>query len=169
MHVRLAAGARERLALERQHAEVVRDLPAGELGIEARRELILLGRDAGRIATRLVVVVEPCRGTDLPVLLVELGCVVAHRDQRGRADRDRIGSQRERLRDVGPGADAAGDDQLHLPVHPELLQRVDRKPRRSERRDARVLDEHVLRRGGPALHPVHDDHVGACLHGEPTS
>ena len=96
------------------------------------------------------------------VLLVERR-VAAQRDQRRGADRDRVGAQRQRLGDVGAAADAARDDQLHLAVHVELLQRLDRLAHRRQRRDADVLDEHVLRRAGAALHAVDHDHVGAGL------
>ena len=79
---------------------------------------------------------------------------------------DRVGAERERLRDVGARADAAGDDQLHLAVHAQLLERVHGEPHRGQRRDADVLDEDVLRRRGAALHAVDDDHVRARLHGQ---
>ena len=62
-----------------------------------------------------------------------------------------------------PRADAARDDQLHLAVHVELLQRLDREPHGGQRGDADVLDEDVLRRGRAALHAVDDDDVGARL------
>ncbi len=79
------------------------------------------------------------------------------------ADRDGVGAERERLGDVGAGADAAGDDQLHLAVHAELHQRLDRLRDRGQDRDADVLDEHLLRGGGAALHAVEHDRVGAGL------
>ena len=57
-----------------------------------------------------------------------------------------------------------GDDQLHLAVHAEVLERVHGRADRGERRDAGVLDEHLLGGGGAALHAVEHDHVGAGLH-----
>ncbi len=48
-------------------------------------------------------------------------------------------------------------------MHAELLERLDRLRDRGEDRDPDVLDEHVLGRGGAALHPVEDDDVGARL------
>ena len=159
----LPARARERLRLERQHAQVVGDPAAAELRVEARGELVVLGRDPDRVAARLPVVVVAGRAADLAVGLVVLGRVVAHRDQRRGADRDRVGAERERLGDVGAGADPARDDQLHLAVHAELLERVDGEPHGRQRRDADVLDEDVLRRRRAALHAVDDDHVGAGL------
>ena len=161
--MRLAAGARERLRLEREHAQVVGEAAAAEHRIEARGELVVLGRDARRVATRLPVVVVARGAADLPVLLLVLGAVVAHRDQRRRPDRDGVRAERERLRDVRPGPDPAGDDQLHLAVQAELLQRLDGERDRRQRRDADVLDEDVLGRRRPALHPVDDDHVGTRL------
>ena len=68
--VRLAARAGERLRLEREHAQVVRDPAAAEHGVEARRELVVLRRDAGRIAAGLPVVVEAGRAAELAVLVV---------------------------------------------------------------------------------------------------
>src|SRR6185503_6896416 len=47
VHVGLAARARERLRLERERAQVVRQPAAAQLGVEARRELVVLGRDPG--------------------------------------------------------------------------------------------------------------------------
>ena len=105
--MRLPAGARECLRLEREHAEVVRDAPAAEDGVEAGGELVVLRRDPRRVAPRLLVVVEARRAPDLAVGLVELGAVVAHRDERRRPDRDRVRAERERLRDVRPAPDPA--------------------------------------------------------------
>ena len=164
--MRVAARARERLRLEGQHPQVVGDPAPPEDRVEARRELVLLRRDPGGVATRLPVVVEPGRAADPTVLLVVLGAVVAHRDQRGGSDRDRVGAEREGLRDVGAGADAARDDQLDLPVDAELLQSVRGDARGGEGRDADVLDEDILRRRRPSLHPVEDDHVCTRLHAE---
>ena len=90
--MRLAARAGERLRLERQHAQVVRDAPGGEERIEPCRELVVLRRDAGGVAPGLVVVVVAGCASDLPVLVVQLRAVVAHRDQRRRPDRHRVGT-----------------------------------------------------------------------------
>jgi hypothetical protein len=48
-------------------------------------------------------------------------------------------------------------------VHVQLLEGIHGETRRRERRNADVLDEDVLRRGGSALHPVDDDHIGPGL------
>ena len=58
------------------------------------------------------------------------------------------------------------DDELHLAVHAEFLQRLHRLRDRGQGGDADVLDEHVLGGGGAALHAVDHDDVGAGLHGE---
>ena len=92
--------------------------------------------------------------------------VVAERDQRRGADRDRVGAERQRLGHVGAVADAAGDDELHLAVHAEILQRLHGRADGGERRHADMLDEHFLRRRGAALHAVEHDDVGAGLHRE---
>ena len=57
VHVRLPAGARERLGLERQHAQVVGNLATAEHRVEASRELVVLRRDADGVPPRLAVVV----------------------------------------------------------------------------------------------------------------
>ena len=95
-----------------------------------------------------------------------LRAVVAHRDQGRDADRDRIGAEGERLRHVCPGPDPAGDDELHLAMHAQLLQRLHRERNRRQGRNADMLDEDILRRGRSTLHAVDDDHIGACLHRE---
>src|SRR5712672_2303181 len=92
--------------------------------------------------------------------------VVAERDEGGSADGNGVRPERHRLGDVGAGADAAGHDQLHVVMHAEFLQCLYRLRNRGEGGNADVFDEHVLRRGGAALHAVDDDHVGTALHGE---
>ena len=70
--------------------------------------------------------------------------VAVERDQGSRADVDRVGAQRQGLGHVGAAADAAGDDELHLAVHVELLQRFHRQPHGRQGRNADMLDEDVL-------------------------
>ena len=131
------------------------------LDVEALLQLRVLGRDADRAAPGVAVVAEAGRGAERGVVLLVERRVAVQRDQRRGADRDRIGAQRQRLGDVGAAADAARDDQLHLAVHVQLLQRLDRLADRRQGRDADVLDEHVLGRAGAALHAVEHDRVGA--------
>ncbi len=57
----------------------------------------------------------------------------------------------------------AGDDQLHLAVHAELLERLDRRSDGAEDRQPDMLDEDFLRRRRAALHAVEHNHVGAGL------
>ena len=49
------------------------------------------------------------------------------RNQRGCPDGDRIRAQCQRLGDIGPIANAARHDKLHLAVHPQILQRLHRR------------------------------------------
>ena len=146
--------------------EIVREPPAGRDRIEPRGQLRVLRGDAGRIAALVPVVVGAGGGAELAVFVLVARIVVAERDQRRGADRHRVGAERQRLGDVGAVADAARDDELHLAVHAEILQRLHGRADRGERRDADMLDEHVLRRRGAALHAVEHHHVGAGLHGE---
>ena len=165
-HVGLAAGARDGLRLHGQHPQVVGQPAAALDRVEPRGQLGVLGADARRVGAVLEVVEEARGAAELLVLGGVAGMVVAQRDQRGGADRDRVGAQRQRLGDVGAGADAAGDDQLHLAVHSEFLQRLHGLRDGGQRRDADVLDEHLLGGGGAALHAVDHDDVGAGVHGE---
>ena len=150
-------------SFERHDLEIVGEAAAGAHGIEALRELGILGGDAGRIAALVPVVVGARRGVELLVLGLERGIVVAERDERRGADRHRVGAERQRLGDVGAVADAAGDDELHLAVHAEVLQRLHGRADAGQRRLADMLDEHLLRRRGAALHAVDHDDVGAGL------
>ena len=112
------------------------------------------------------VVVEAGGRADLRVLVRIGRVVVAEGDHRRDANRHRVRTERERLGGVGAVADAAGDDQLHFAVHAHLLQRRHGLADACERRQADVLDEHILRGGCAALHAVEHDHVGTGLHGQ---
>ena len=87
--------------------------------------------------------------------------VAAERHQHALADGDGVGPEGQRLGHVGPGANAAGDDQLHLAEDVHLVERLDGQRQGGQRRNAGVLDEHLLRRRRPSLHAVDDDDVGA--------
>ena len=123
--VRLPAGAGERLRLERQHAQVVRDACArrapGRSGRRARRPASRCrpgrGPPASRRRSR-----RSCRSSGTRSSYSGLLSPIAI--ERRRADRDRVRAERERLRDVRAAADPAGHDQLHLAVQAELLQRL---------------------------------------------
>ena len=112
-HVGLAAGARDRLRLHRQHPQVVGQPAAAFDGIEPRRQFGILRADAGGIGAVLEVVEEARGAAELLVFGGVARMVVAQRNQCRGADRDGVGPQRQRLGHVGSGADAAGHDQLH--------------------------------------------------------
>ena len=155
----LAAGAREGLELEDHGGEVVAKAPRALLRVEARLEARVLGGDADRAAAGMAVVAEAGLGPESVVVLHVVGPVAPEGDEGGGPDRHRVRSERERLRGVRAVADPARHDELHLAVHVQLLQRLDRLADGGEGRNARVLDEDVLGRGGAALHPVHDHRV----------
>ena len=67
---------------------------------------------------------------------------------------------------IGPGADTAGDDKLHLADNAHVFQGLDRLTQSGQRRDAGVFDEDLLRGRRAALHAVEHDHVGAGLDGQ---
>ena len=85
--------------------------------------------------------------------LRDVGVAVATQGhQHALSDRHRVGAHRQRFRDVGPAANAAGNDQLHDAAHIEIVERLDRLTKRRKRR------------GGAALHAVDDHHVRAGVH-----
>ena len=112
--MRLTAGPGDGLRLHGQHAQVIGQPATALDGIEPGGEFGILGADARRVGSVLEVVVETGGAAQLLVVGGVAGMVVAQRDQRGGADRDGIGAERQRLGDVGAGADAAGHDELDL-------------------------------------------------------
>ena len=109
---------------------------------------------------------KPGLGAERRVVLFVQRRVAVQRDQRRGADRDRIGAERHGLGDVRPAPDAARHDQLHLAVHVELVERLDRLAHRRQGRNADMLDEHVLGGAGAALHAVQHDRIGPGLDAE---
>ena len=166
----LAARPGDGLRLHRQHPQVVGQPAAALDRVEPRRQLRVLGADPRGIAAVLEVVEETRCAAELLVLRGVARVVVAERDQRRGADGDGVRAERQRLGDVGAGADAAGHDELHLVSPPcgdaEFRQRLHRLRDRGQRRDADVLDEHLLGGGGAALHAVDHHDVRAGVHGE---
>ena len=155
VHMALAAGPRYGLRLESQDREIVGETPSRRDRIETGGELWVLRGDAGGIATLVPVVIGAGGCSQRVVFRLERGVVVAEGDQRRGADRDGVRAESQRLRDVGAAANAAGHDQLHLPMQPEILERLDRRTNGGERRNSDMLDEHLLRRRRAALHAVH--------------
>src|SRR5438105_247982 len=128
VNMTLAAGARNRLCLERHHLEVIGEPPPGLYWIEPLGKLGILGGDAGRIAPLMPVVIGTGGGTELFVFFLIDRIIIAERHQRRRADRHCIGTERQSLRDIGTVADAARDDELHLAMHPQFHERLNRRP-----------------------------------------
>ena len=160
----LAAGTGDGLGLQRHHLEVVGEAPARLDRVEPLHQFGILGGDAGGILALVPVVISAGGGAELAVLVLERGIVVAEGDQRRRADRDRVRTERQGLGDVGSVADAAGDDQLHLAMHVEILQRLHGGADTGESGLSHILDEDFLGGGGTALHAVEHHHVGTGLH-----
>lgn len=102
-------------------------------------------------------------GAERVIILDMDTAVAAERDQCGGANRDRVGAHRQRLGNIGPAADAARDDQLHFPMLPQLLERLDRLAQRRQGRNAGMLNKYLLGGAGPALHAIEDDDVGPRL------
>src|SRR5207244_8199389 len=98
-------------------------------GLFAHEPLPALGilrRDSDRTTARVTVVALPRRHADRPLVVGHprdlLVAVEGH--QGGVTDRDRIGSEREALRDVAAVADAARDDEVDLVLEPDVLERA---------------------------------------------
>src|SRR5262245_44438492 len=80
VHMRLAAGARDGLHLERHDRKKVRKLAAGENRIEPRRQRGVLRGDADRVAAFMPVVVGTGGGAERAILFLEMRIVVAEGD-----------------------------------------------------------------------------------------
>ncbi len=65
---------------------------------------------------------------ELLIFLFQRRIIVAQRNHRGRSNRNRIRAKRQRLGRIGTAANTAGNDQLHLAVHVEILQRLHGRP-----------------------------------------
>src|SRR5215510_5863044 len=92
--------------------------------------------------------------------------VVTKGNESGRTNRDGICAQGESLCHIGAAANTAGDDELDLPVHIELLQSLYRGTDCRQRWNTAMLDENLLRCSGAALHAIEDNDVGSSLYGE---
>src|SRR6185312_7523759 len=124
-YMRLAAGASQRLQLERHGREIILQHARPLLRRQALLKLRILRRHADRAAAGMAVVAVAGLGADLVIVLDIDRAVAAERDQRSDADRDSIRAKRQRLGHVGSAPDSAGDDELHLAMHVELLKRFD--------------------------------------------
>ena len=166
MHMALAAPARDRLELQRQHREIIRQPPPRLDGIEPRGEFKVLRGDPGGIAPLVPIIICARMRAELHIFGLERGIVITERDQRGRADRHRVRAECERFGDIGPGANAARDDQLDSAMHAQVLERAHRRPHACERGQAHIFNKHFLRRCSAALHPVDHHDVRPRLHRE---
>ena len=90
--------------------------------------------------------------------------IAAQRNQHALTDSHSICAHGQRLGHIGPGADTARDDELHLADHVQVFQRVHRLAQRCQRGDAHVLNETSLCRCGTALHAVDHHHIGTGMH-----
>src|SRR5258708_17725142 len=159
--MRLAAGSRQRLRLERQHRQVVAHAPRPLLDDEPLLEHGILRRDADWTAPGVAMMAITWCGTERVVVRLVDRSVAVDGDERRGADRDGVGAHRQRLGDVCARADAARDHELHLAVHVELQKRFDGLAKRRQGRNAGMLDEDVLGGAGAALHAVEDDNIGS--------
>ena len=72
--------------------------------------------------------------------------VVAKCNKRGGANSDRIGAQRERLRDVRTCSNATGYNKLNLTMHAKILQRLNGGANTGQSRLPDMFNKHMLRR-----------------------
>ncbi len=79
------------------------------------------------------------------------------------ADRDRIGAERQRLRNVGAVADAAGIDQRDLARLAEIVQRLARLADRRHAGHSRILGREMRTGAGRAFHAVDIDRIRSAL------
>ncbi len=104
------------------------------LRIEPQLELFVLGRDPDRAEPRLAMMAGPRpdaegrvigRRVDCLIVAMPGGAVAAQGHQHGLADRDGVGAERERLGNIGPRADSARHNELHLADHVEFFEGFD--------------------------------------------
>jgi hypothetical protein len=119
----LAASTRDGLRFERHDRQIIRHLPRADNRVESRRKHGILGSDARRIKTLVPVVIGARSRPKRTIFVFKMRIVIPKRDQSSSADRHRIGAQRQALRHIGAVTDTAGDNQLHLAMHAEFLQR----------------------------------------------
>src|SRR6266568_2434798 len=161
--MRLAAGARKRLRLKRQHGQIIAHPTRARLDDEALLQRWVLRRDADRTAPGMAVVaITRCCAKSAIFILVDRP-VAIEGDERGGADRDSIGTHRECLGNIGARADAARDDELHLAVHVELQKCLDSLPECRQGGDSGMFYEYILGGTRAALHTVEHDHISPRL------
>ena len=108
--------------------EEVVDAVRGLLDVQALAELRVLGRDADRAAAGVAVVALAGRHADRALVVGDARdlLVAVERHQRGVADGDGVGAERDALRHVAAVADAAGDDEVDLVGEAHVLERAAR-------------------------------------------
>ena len=169
VHVLFAAGAGDGGEFHVQRLEVVAQAFAAHVGLQALFQHRVLRGHAHRAFTGVAMVAKAGRCAQRFVLrqgahvlaVVHIARRIAtQRNQHALAQRDGVCAHCECFGHIGSGADAAGDDELHLADHVQVFQCVHRLAQRCQRRDADVFNETGLRRCGAALHAIDHDHVG---------
>ena len=161
--VGLAARARQHLHLERERVQEVVDPLRRLLDDEPLAQLGILRRDADRAAAGVAVVALPGRHAHGALVVGDARdlLVAVQRHQGGVPDRDRLGAERDRLRDVAAVADAAGHDEVDLVGQADVLERAPGLRDRRHQRDAGLLGGDVRAGAGAALGAVQVDDVRA--------
>ena len=152
-----------RLRLQRHHLEEVVQVTAARNGIEPLHQFRILRRDTRRVLALMPVVIGASGGAERVILGLPARIVVAQRDHGSGADGNRIRAQGKCLGHISAAADTAGDDQLNFAVQVHVLKRANRLADAGDDRQTDMLDEHVLRGGGAALHAVQNDHIRTGL------
>src|SRR6202035_5506716 len=154
------------LGFHYEHRQKIADAPCTFLDIEPAFERRVLRRDADRTTPGMTMMAGAWLGAERLIILDMDPAVTAERDQCSGADRHCIGAHRECLGDIGAAADTARNDQLHLAVLTQFLERLDRLAQGGQGRDAGMLDKNLLSGAGAALHAIEHDDVGPGLDGE---
>ena len=166
MDVALATRPGDGLALERHDPQVVGQSAARHRRVQAAREFRVLGRDARWILSLVPVVVGAGRGAQALIIFFVDRVVVAQGDQCCGPNGHCISAEGQALGHVSSVSNAARNDELHLPVHVQFNESIDRGTYRREGRDTHVLDEDILGSRGTALHPINHHHVCPCFYRE---
>src|SRR5260370_10704579 len=169
VYIRLAAGPREHLRLERQRVQEVVDALSRLVDLQPLAQLRVLGSDADGAAPGVAVVAPAGRDADRALVVGDAGdlLVAVERHQRRVADRYRLGAERQALGDVGPVADAARHHQVDLIDQPDVLEGPAGFGARRHQRDRGLLVRDVRPGPGAALGAIPVDGVRAALGGHP--
>ena len=154
-----AAGPRDGLCLKCHHFKIIFQATTAKNRVKSSGKLRILGGDACRVAAFMPVIIGSSSGAKLLILCLPHRIIVTQRNQCCGANRHRICTQRHRFGNISTTTDATRHDQLHLAMHPQILQGLNRLWDTGQDWHTNVFDEHVLRGSSAALHAIQHHNI----------